>query len=93
MIKSFRDKDTEKVFLRERTRKFDINLRKTALRKLIMLDAAEILDDLRIPPGNHLEKLTGERIGQHSIRINNQWRICFRWRGGNVFDAEIVDYH
>ena len=60
MIKSFRDKDTEKVFLRERTRKFDINLRKTALRKLIMLDAAEILDDLRIPPGNHLEKLTGE---------------------------------
>jgi len=61
------------VFLRERTRKFDINLRKTALRKLIMLDAAEILDDLRIPPGNHLEKLTGERIGQHSIRINNQW--------------------
>ncbi len=93
MIKSFRDKDTEKVFLRERTRKFDINLRKTALRKLIMLDAAEILDDLRIPPGNHLEKLTGERIGQHSIRINNQWRICFRWRGGNVFDVEIVDYH
>jgi len=81
------------VFLRERTRKFDINLRKTALRKLIMLDAAEILDDLRIPPGNHLEKLTGERIGQHSIRINNQWRICFRWRGGNVFDIEIVDYH
>jgi len=81
------------VFLRERTRKFDINLRKTALRKLIMLDAAEILDDLRIPPGNHLEKLTGERIGQHSIRINNQWRICFRWRGGNAFDVEIVDYH
>jgi len=81
------------VFLRERTRKFDINLRKTALRKLIMLDAAEILDDLRIPPGNRLEKLTGERIGQHSIRINNQWRICFRWRGGNAFDVEIVDYH
>ena len=81
------------MFLRERTRKFDINLRKNTLRKLIMLDAAEILDDLRIPPGNRLEKLTGERIGQHSIRINNQWRICFRWRGGNAFEVEIVDYH
>ena len=81
------------MFLRERTRKFDINLRKTALRKLIMLDAAEILDDLRILPGNHLEKLAGERSGQYSIRINNQWRICFRWRGGNAFDVEFVDYH
>lgn len=58
-----------------------------------MLDAASILDDLRVPPGNRLEKLRGDRDGQHSIRINQQWRICFRWRGGNAYDVEIVDYH
>jgi proteic killer suppression protein len=81
------------VFLREYTRKFDVKLRRTALRKLTILDAAEVLDDLRIPPRNRLEKLSGGRSGQYSIRINDQWRICFRWRDGNAYDVEIVDYH
>lgn len=93
MIKSFRDKDTEKVFLGEYTRKFDVKLRRTALRKLTILDAAEVLHDLRITPGNRLEKLSGDRSGQYSIRINDQWRICFRWRDGDAYDVEIVDYH
>jgi toxin HigB-1 len=64
-----------------------------ALRKLVMLDAAESLDDLRVPPGNRLEKLSGKRAGQHSIRINDQWRICFEWRDGDAHQFEIVDYH
>jgi len=64
-----------------------------ALRKLVMLDAAESLDDLRVPPGNRLEKLSGKRTGQHSIRINDQWRICFEWRDGDAHQVEIVDYH
>jgi len=93
MIKSFRDKDTEKVFLRERIRKLDKKLQLVAQRKLAILDAAEALGDLRIPPGNRLEKLSGNRRGQHSIRINDQWRICFRWRGHDAHDVEIVDYH
>lgn len=93
MIKSFRDKDAEGVFLREYTRKFVVKLRRAALRKLTILDAAEILDDLRIPPRNRLEKLSGDRSGQYSIRINDQWRICFRWRDGDAYDVEIVDYH
>ncbi len=63
------------------------------MRKLVILDAAELLDDLRVPPGNRLEKLRGDRSGQHSIRINNQWRICFRWSQGDACDVEIVDYH
>jgi proteic killer suppression protein len=66
---------------------------RTALRKLLVLDAADLLDDLRSPPGNRLEKLVGRRQGQHSIRINNQWRICFRWRGADAHDVEITDYH
>lgn len=93
VIKSFRDKDTEIIFLREKTRRFDIRLRKTALRKLLILDAAETLDDLKVPPGNRLEKLKGERKDQFSIRINDQWRICFKWENGNAFDVEITDYH
>jgi toxin HigB-1 len=92
VIKSFRDKDTEKVFLREFTRKFDVKLRRIALRKLTILDAAEVLDDLRIPPENRLEKLSGDRSGQYSMRINDQWRICFRWRDGDAYDVEVVDY-
>jgi len=68
-------------------------VQRVALRKLRMLDAAESLDDLRVPPGNRLERLRGDRQGQHSIRINDQWRICFRWRGGDAHDVEIVDYH
>ena len=93
MIKSFREKDTEKIFLRERIRKFDRNLQRLAQRKLFMLDAAVTLKDLRIPLGNRLEKLSGTRKGQHSIRMNDQWRICFRWARGDVYDVEITDYH
>ena len=93
MIKSFRDRDTERLFQRRPARKLGANVQRTALRKLRMLDAATVLDDLRLPPGNRLEKLKGDRAGQHSIRINQQWRICFRWRSGDAYDVEIVDYH
>ena len=92
MIKGFRCKETEKVFQRRHSKKFGA-FRRVALRKLLVLDAAEVLDDLRIPPSNRLEKLRGDRKSQHSIRINDQWRICFRWRGGDAHDVEIVDYH
>jgi proteic killer suppression protein len=93
MIKSFRSKETEKLFLRQRSPRFSTDLHRIALRKLLLLDAAEKLEDLRIPPGNRLEKLSGERQGQHSIRINDQWRICFRWLEGNAHEVEIADYH
>lgn len=93
MIRSFRNRDTERVFHRERVGKFALPLRQSSLRKLLLLDAAESLDDLRMPPANRLEKLAGDREGQYSIRINDQWRICFRWEEGNAFDVEIVDYH
>ncbi len=93
MIRSFRDKLTEQVFDRERVRRFDPNLQRVAQRKLTVLDAAEGLDDLRQPPGNRLEKMRGERVGLWSIRINNQWRVCFRWRDGNAYEVEITDYH
>ena len=73
--------------------KLHVNLQRIALRKLLLLDAAEKVEDLRIPPGNRLEKLFGNRIGQHSIRINDQWRICFHWSEGDAYDVEIVDYH
>lgn len=93
LIKSFRSKETEKVFLRQAVLKFSRDLRRVARRKLLLLDAAEHLNDLRVPPGNRLEKLVGDRKGQHSIRINDQWRICFRWSEGDAYDVEIVDYH
>jgi toxin HigB-1 len=93
MIRSFRDRETEKVFLRERIRKLGPDVQRMAQRKLAMLDAAESLRDLRVPPGNRLEKLSGARDGQHSIRVNDQWRICFRWREGDALDVEITDYH
>lgn len=93
MIKSFRDRDTEKLFRREPVRRLSRAVQRASLRKLLLLDAAEQLADLRVPPGNRLEKLRGSRAGQHSIRINDQWRICFRWRAGNAYDVEIVDYH
>jgi len=92
MIKGFRCKDTEKVFQRRRSNKF-AGIQRIALRKLLVLDAAGSLGDLRVPPSNHLEKLTGDRRGQHSIRINDQWRICFRWKDGHAHAVEIVDYH
>jgi proteic killer suppression protein len=93
MIKSFRNKETEKVFNRERVSKFALKLQHLAQRKLEMLDAAENLTDLRFPPGNRLEKLAGDRKGEYSLRINDQWRICFKWRNGEASEVEIVDYH
>ncbi len=93
MIRGFRDKEAERIFARRPGSKLARPLQRAALRKLLLLDAADALDDLRVPPGNRLEKLAGDREGQHSIRINDQWRICFLWQGGDVHDVEIVDYH
>ena len=93
MIKSFACKETEKLFNREVTRKWPQSVRKSARRKLLLIDAATNLNDLRVPPGNHLEKLKGDRKDQHSIRINDQWRVCFGWRSGDAFGVEIIDYH
>jgi len=93
VIRSFRDRETEKVFNREVSRRWARDLQRVARRKLLMLDAAETLVDLRVPPGNRLENLSGHRKGQYSIRINDQWRICFRWAEGDASDVEIVDYH
>ena len=92
MIKSFRCKETTKVFRREQSRKF-VNLYDVAFRKLLAINAAKELRDLRVPPGNELEPLKGDRVGQHSIRVNNQFRICFVWKDGNAENVEIVDYH
>jgi len=93
VIRTFASKETEKIFHRQPAQKFTPALRRVAQRKLLLLDAAERLDDLRVPPGNRLEKLAGDRKGQYSIRINEQWRICFRWSEGDAYDVEIVDYH
>ena len=93
MIKSFADKETEKVFNREFSRKLSPAIQHPARRKLEILNAAETLQDLRIPPSNHLEKLVGNRKGQHSIRINDRWRICFVWKDGDAYQVEIVEYH
>ena len=93
MIKSFRDKEPERVWNREPSKKFSSALQRIALRKLVALDGAESLQDLRIPPGNRLEKLSGRRRGQMSIRINERWRICFIWKDGSAHEVEIVDYH
>ena len=93
VIRSFRDTETEKVFQRERSRRLPPDVQRQAHRKLLLLDAAEALKELRIPPGNRLERLSGNRAGQHSIRINDQWRVCFRWDRGDAYDVEITDYH
>ena len=93
MIKSFKDAETEKVFGRRFSRRLPAGIQQTALRKLRMLNNAASLDDLRIPPANRLEKLSGDRTGQYSLRINDQWRICFEWREGDAFRVEITDYH
>ena len=93
MIVGFRCRDTERLFRRERSKKFGGSMQDAALRKLLILDAAESLEDLRIPPSNRLEKLSGSRRDQHSIRINDQWRLCFRWQNQGAHDVEIVDYH
>jgi len=93
MIRTFANKETERLFQRNPVKRFASSVRQPALRKLLLLDAAESLGDLRIPPGNRLEKLRGDRRGQYSIRINDQWRICFRWERGDAYEVEIVDYH
>ena len=93
MIKSFKDRDAERLFQRIPVRRLGADVQRRALRKLRMLDAATTLDDLRVPPANRLEKLKGDRAGQHSIRINRQWRICFRWTSSDAHEVEIVDYH
>jgi toxin HigB-1 len=93
MIRSFADRETEHLFARTPGRRFPPELHRVMLRKLLQLDAADRLDDLRIPPGNRLEALKGDRKGQHSIRVNDQWRVCFRWDDGDAYEVEIVDYH
>ena len=93
MIRSFRNRETERVYQRETSRRFSAPVVVAALRKLLILDGAESLHDLRVPPGNRLEALRGDRQGQYSIRVNDQWRICFRWSEGDAYDVEITDYH
>jgi proteic killer suppression protein len=93
MIRSFADRETERLFARKPGRRFPPELHRVMLRKLVHLDAAERLEDLRIPPGNRLEALKGDRRGEHSIRVNDQWRVCFRWDDGDAYEVEIVDYH
>ena len=93
MIKSFRDKESEKIFNRQLSGKLPQNIQTVARKKLVILDAALELDDLRIPPGNRLEALKGDRKGQHSIRINDQWRLCFKWSDGDAYEVEIAAYH
>lgn len=93
MIRSFRDRDTEAVFQGEPCGRFARSIQRAAQRKLRMLDSAESVDDLRIPPGNRLEKLVGKRQRQYSIRVNDQWRVCFRWTEGDAHDVQITDYH
>ena len=92
MIRSFRSKDTERLFRDEPVKRFR-RFERIARRKLLLLHRAKTLDDLRAPPGNRLEALRGDRAGQHSIRINDQWRICFEWQDGDALEVEIVDYH
>ena len=93
MIKSFADAETEKIYLGEFSKKLPANIQKTARRKLVYLDEADVLQDLLAPPANRLESLKGDRAGQHSIRINDQWRICFVWKKPHAYQVEITDYH
>lgn len=93
MIQSFRCKETELIWQGKGSRKLPTNIQRTALRKLMLVNTTEKLNDLRVPYANHLEALKGKRAGQHSIRVNDQWRICFVWKDGDAHDVEIVDYH
>jgi proteic killer suppression protein len=93
VIKSFRDAETERLWNEERSRRIPASLHRAALKKLQMLNAAAAVGDLALPPGNRLERLKGDRKGQHSIRINDQYRVCFECREGNAHDVEIADYH
>lgn len=93
MIKSFASEETARIFRRQFSRRLPPDIQRRAQMKLEILDAAEVIQDLQIPPSNHLEKLTGSRSEQYSIRINVQWRICFEWQDGHAYQVEIVDYH
>jgi proteic killer suppression protein len=93
MIRSFADAETERFFLTGKSRRFPADVQRRAAMRLLQLNAAIVLDDLRLPPGNKLEALKGDRIGKHSIRINDQWRLCFRFTDGDAFDVEMTDYH
>jgi proteic killer suppression protein len=93
MIRSFACPETEKLFKDESSRRLPQQIQRSARRKLMLLHQARRLQDLRVPYGNHLEALKNDRAGQHSIRINDQWRLCFRWQGEDAFDVDIVDYH
>lgn len=93
MIKTFANKQTAAIFQAERVRRIDINIQRKTLMKLQQLDAATTLDDMLVPPGNKLEALSGDRKGQHSVRVNRQWRICFKWKDGHAYDVEFCDYH
>jgi len=93
VIKTIGEKETAKVFRRQRSHRLPVDIQQVAYRKLRYLNNARTLQDLRVPPANLLEKLKGDREGQHSIRINVRWRICFRWQGGDAYEVEIVDYH
>ena len=93
MIKSFRDKEADKIFNRLLSKKLSQTIWQLTRRKLVILDYATDLNTLRVPPGNRLEELRGARKGQHRIRINDQWRICFKWKTGDAYDVEIADYH
>jgi toxin HigB-1 len=93
VIKSFKDRETQQIFTRQRSRRLPPDIQQVALRKLRMLNNAHALNDLQVPPANRLEKLEGDRAGQYSIRINDRWRVCFAWRDGDAYDVEMVDYH
>ena len=93
MIKNFKDAETQKIYQRQRSRKLPSDIQQVALRKLRMINNSVTINDLRVPPANRLEKLSGNRAGQWSIRINDQWRVCFRWEGSDALDVEITDYH
>lgn len=93
MIRSFKDREAERIFARQVSRKLPLSIQAVALRKLRMLNRAVTLNDLRVPPANRLERLERDRKGQHSVRINDQWRVCFVWKDGDAYEVEIVDYH
>jgi len=93
VIKTFKSDETQKIYQRQRSRKLPSDIQQIALRKLRMINNSASINDLRVPPANHLEKLSGNRAGQWSIRINDQWRVCFRWEGSDAYDVEIADYH
>ena len=93
MIRSFGSKDTERIWHEQYVKRVDRTVQRASLRKLELIHAAKGVEDLRVPPGNRLERLVGDRRGQHSIRVNAQWRLCFVWRDGGAQDVELVDYH